>query len=162
MTEAIRFRSSFTNSESTDETAAITNITINASLDAAYVFGLRTARKTKFTIINAKFATISVKFKTAAGANGWVISVTKLNVTGTIGTRKMPANMHHITPDHRPFEGIMTNESAMMMVETTRIARNINKYLPVRSRRIPVEAAAIEPKKTKESAIIATSTVEYC
>jgi len=81
--------------------------------------------------------------------------VTKLNVIGTIGTKKMPAKAPHKNPIHLLSEGIIKNDNTKMKVARINIKRNINKYLPVRSKTIPMEAADIAPKKTKKIAIIA-------
>jgi hypothetical protein len=49
----------------------------------------------------------------------------------------------------------MKKEIAKIKVEHIKTARNMNKYLPVRSKTTPMEAAEIAPKKTKQIAMIA-------
>jgi hypothetical protein len=151
-----------TKSESKNETAAIAVIRAKAVIEADFVFAFKIAIKIKFTIVKAILPTISVKFKTVAGESGCVISVTKLNVIGTIGTRNMPAKVHHITPLQRPGAGIISKDRVKMIVELSRTARNINMYLPVRSKISPVQAAEQAPNRTKQIAMNAISTVEYC
>ncbi len=127
----------------------------NAVNEFFAVSDFRILTKTKFTIVRKTLATISVKFKTVAGESGCVISVTKLNVTGTIGTREMPAREPHKKPTHLPALGTMKKDIAKIKVEQIKTARKMNKYLPVRSKTTPMEAAEIAPKKTKQIAMIA-------
>ena len=155
LTDTIRLKSSLTKSERKHETAAMAVINPNAVNEFFAVSDFKILRNTKFTIVRKTLATMSVKFKTVAGESGCVISVTKLNVIGTIGTRKMPAREPHKKPTHLPAEGTMTKDMAKIKVEHIKTARNINKYLPVRSKMTPMEAADIAPKRTKQIAMIA-------